>query len=55
MGYENVVDYAGGKSDWIDKRLGADGICETKLLPGFKLACKAIFDIAADAAAEADE
>jgi Uma2 family endonuclease len=35
-----------GKSDWIEKTLGPKDICETKLLPGFKLACKAIFDAA---------
>ena len=35
-----------GKSDWIEKTLGADDVCETKLLPGFKLACKEVFAVA---------
>ena len=45
----HVVMLRRGKSDWIEKRLGPDGVCETKLLQGFKLACKAIFDITAEA------
>jgi Uma2 family endonuclease len=36
-----------GKADWIEKRLGAADTCTTKLLPGFKLPCQAIFEIAA--------
>jgi len=36
-----------GKSDWIEKRLGTDDVCATKLLPGFKLSCQAIFAMAA--------
>jgi Uma2 family endonuclease len=39
-----------GKSDWIEKTLGPDGTCETKLLPGFKLPCQAIFEAAGDLA-----
>ena len=35
-----------GKSDWIAKTLGPDDVCETKLLPGFQVACRAIFDAA---------
>ncbi len=42
-----------GKSDWIEKRLGPDDLCTSKLLPGFALACKPIFDAAA--AADEDE
>jgi len=37
-----------GKSDWIEKTLGANDACETKLLPGFKLSCQAIFDAAGE-------
>jgi Uma2 family endonuclease len=36
-----------GKADWIEKRLGAADMCTTKLLPGFKLPCQPIFEIAA--------
>lgn len=35
-----------GKSAWLEKALGADDVLETKLLPGFKLAWRAIFDAA---------
>ena len=45
---QHVVVLRRGKSDWIEKRLGPDDTCETKLLPGFKLACKPIFDAAAE-------
>lgn len=37
-----------GKSDWIEKTLGPKGVCETKLLPDFKLPCAPIFDAAGD-------
>jgi len=47
-----VVVLRRGKTDWIEKRLGPDGVCATKLLPGFKLTCAAIF---AAAAGEPDE
>jgi len=43
---EQVIILRRGKSDWIEKTLGPDGLCETKLLPGFKLPCQAIFDAA---------
>jgi hypothetical protein len=33
-----------GKSDWVEKRLGDDGVCTTKLLRGYTLSCRAIFD-----------
>ena len=35
-----------GKSDWIEKALGPNDVCETKLLSGFKLPCRAIFKAA---------
>jgi hypothetical protein len=41
-----------GRSQWTEKVLGADDTCETKLLPGFLLSCRAIFDAAAE---EGDE
>ena len=37
-----------GRSDWSEKELHAGDVCETKLLPGFKLPCQAIFDAAAE-------
>lgn len=51
---ELVILLRRGKSDWIEKRLGRADICTTKLLPGFKLPCKAIIDAAA-AAEDEDE
>ena len=51
---KQVVLLRRGKSDWIEKRLGRDGVCETKLLPGFKLACQVIFDAAAEAGEDED-
>lgn len=41
-----------GRSDWCKKELGKDRVCETKLLPDFKLPCQAIFDAAAAAEVE---
>jgi Uma2 family endonuclease len=37
-----------GRHDWLVKELHADDACETKLLPGFKLRCAAIFAAAQD-------
>jgi Uma2 family endonuclease len=48
---KQVLTLRRGKADWIEKTLGPDDACETKLLPGFKISCQAIFD----AAGEADE
>jgi hypothetical protein len=39
-----VVVLRRGRSDWTEKTLGPADACETKLLPGFKLPCKAVFD-----------
>src|SRR4051812_23074958 len=50
----HIVVLRRGKSDWIEKRLGPDDGCTSKLLPGFTLACKPIFDAAA-AVAEDEE
>jgi hypothetical protein len=43
---ELVIVLRRGKSDWIEKRLGAADVCTTKLLPGLKVAFKALFDAA---------
>jgi Uma2 family endonuclease len=45
---QQVLVLRRGKSDWIEKTLGPEDICETKLLPGFKLSCQAIFALAGD-------
>jgi Uma2 family endonuclease len=50
---ELIVVLRRGKSDWIEKRVGPDGVVTTKLLPGFELPFKAILDAAAQA--EMDE
>jgi Uma2 family endonuclease len=34
-----------GRSQWTEKTLGPD---ETKLLPGFKLSCAAVFEVAGE-------
>ncbi len=39
-----VVLLKRGKTDWIEKRLDANGTCTTKLLPKFKLTVQTIFD-----------
>jgi Uma2 family endonuclease len=46
---EQVVILRRGKSDWIEKRIGPDGVVTTKLLPGFELPFKAIMEAAAQA------
>jgi Uma2 family endonuclease len=46
---EQVVVLRRGKADWIEKRLGPDGVVTTKLLPGFELPCKAIMEAATQA------
>lgn len=43
---EQVVILRRGKSDWIEKTLGSEDAIETKLLPGFKLPSRAIFEAA---------
>jgi len=43
-----VLTLKRGRSQWTEKPLGPDDSCETKLLPGFKLACQAIFDAAGE-------
>lgn len=34
-----------GRSQWTEKTLGPADSCETKLLPGFKLPCAAVFEV----------
>lgn len=41
-----VTQLRRGKSDWIANELLAGDTIETKLLPGFKLPCSAIFEVA---------
>jgi Uma2 family endonuclease len=41
-----VTQLRRGKNDWIGKELEAGDSIETKLLPGLKVPCKAIFDAA---------
>jgi hypothetical protein len=45
-GLRQVLALRRGRSQWIEKTLGPEDHCETKLLPGFKLPCQAIFDAA---------
>jgi len=37
-----------GRSQWTEKALGPADIWETKLLPGFQLACRAVFEAAGE-------
>jgi Uma2 family endonuclease len=43
---QQVVVLRRGRSQWIQKTLGPDDVCETKLLPGFSLSCRAVFELA---------
>lgn len=45
---EQVLVLRRGKSQWIEKTLHRGDVCETKLLPGFKLSCDEVFDAAAE-------
>jgi Uma2 family endonuclease len=46
---ERVLILRRGRSQWSEKTLGPADVCETKLLPGFALPCRAIFEAAAEA------
>lgn len=37
-----------GRSKWLEKKLGPADSCETKLLPGFQMPCKAVFEAAGE-------
>ena len=41
-----------GRSQWTEKTLGPADTCETKLLPGFKLPCKTVFEAAGEESVE---
>lgn len=51
---QQVLLLTRGKSDWSEKRLKPGGVCTTKLLPGFKLPCQFIADVAAQAEEDAE-
>lgn len=41
---QQVLVLRRGRSQWTEKTLGPADACETKLLPGFKLPCQAVFE-----------
>ena len=41
---QQVLALRRGRSGWTEKTLGAKDFCETRLLPGFRLASRAIFE-----------
>jgi Uma2 family endonuclease len=41
---EQVLVLGRGRSQWTEKTLGPADVCETKLLPGLQLPCRAIFE-----------
>lgn len=43
-----VTQLRRGKSDWIARELHAGDFVASKLLPGFKMPCQAIFEVAAE-------
>ena len=43
---QQVLMLKRGRSQWVVKTLARDHFCETKLLPGFKLSCRALFEAA---------
>jgi Uma2 family endonuclease len=45
---QQVLVLRRGRSQWTEKTLGPADTIETKLLPGFKLPCKTVFDAAGD-------
>jgi Uma2 family endonuclease len=49
---QQVLVLTRGRSQWSEKTLGPADVCETKLLPGFKLPCRAVFDAAGEAGGE---
>lgn len=50
--FKKILTLRRGRSDWIEKELHADDVCETKLLPGFSMPCGTIFAAAADGGLE---
>lgn len=49
---EQVLILKRGRSQWTETTLGRADVCETKLLPGFKLSCRAIFEAAGEGGGE---
>lgn len=49
---QQVLVLRRGRSQWTEKTLGAGDACETKLLPGFTLPCRAVFEAGGDEGAE---
>jgi Uma2 family endonuclease len=45
---QKVLVLRRGRSRWTEKTLGAANACETKQLPGFKLPCKTVFEVAGE-------
>jgi hypothetical protein len=45
---EQVVILRWGRSGWTETTLGPADACETKLLPGFKLPCRTVFEAAGE-------
>jgi hypothetical protein len=45
---EQVIILRRGRSQWTQKTLGPADVCETKLLPGFGLPCRAIISAAGE-------
>jgi Uma2 family endonuclease len=45
---EQVLILKRGRSQWTEKKLGPTDVCETKLLPGFQLPCRTIFEAAGE-------
>jgi hypothetical protein len=53
-GCERILVLRRGRNQWIQKELKRGDTLETKLLPGFKLACDEIFDAAGEQEDDAD-
>jgi Uma2 family endonuclease len=49
---QQVLALKRGRSKWTEKTLGPTDTCETKLLPGFRLPCKPVFDAAGEEGGE---
>jgi Uma2 family endonuclease len=45
---EQVLILKRGRSRWTEKSLGPADVCTTRLLPGFKLPCRAVFEAAVE-------
>ena len=44
-----IIKHGRGRARWKETILGAGDVCESKLLPGFRLPCDPVFAIGADA------